>query len=83
MEEWSMSFIGHIKNGVVVFDTPVTLPEGSEVRVELSVGSIASTEELPPLYESIKHLIGQAKGLPPDMSINHDHYLYGTPKQQP
>jgi len=78
-----MSFIGHIRNGVVVFDVPVPIPEGSEVRVELSVGSITPAEELPPLYESIKHLIGQAKGLPPDMSVNLDHYLYGTPKQQP
>lgn len=29
-----MSFHGHIENGVVVFDQPVTLPEGTPVRVE-------------------------------------------------
>lgn len=29
-----MSFHGHIENGVVVFDEPVALPEGTPVRVE-------------------------------------------------
>jgi|SRR5579859_6217038 len=30
-----MSFQGHIENGVVVFDEPVTIPEGTAVRVEV------------------------------------------------
>lgn len=30
-----MSFTGHVKNGVVVFDVPVTLPEGTAVQVEV------------------------------------------------
>lgn len=29
-----MTYGGHIENGVVVFDQPVALPEGTEVRVE-------------------------------------------------
>jgi hypothetical protein len=29
-----MSFQGHIHNGVVVFDEPAALPEGTKVRVE-------------------------------------------------
>jgi hypothetical protein len=29
-----MSFQGHIENGVVVFDEPVAIPEGTAVRVE-------------------------------------------------
>jgi predicted DNA-binding antitoxin AbrB/MazE fold protein len=28
-----MSFIGHVQNGVVVFDEPITLQEGTEVEV--------------------------------------------------
>ncbi len=27
-------------------------------------------------------IAGSAKDLPADLSINHDHYLYGTPKRQ-
>lgn len=29
-----MAYRGHVKNGTVVFDEPVSLPEGTEVRVE-------------------------------------------------
>jgi hypothetical protein len=29
-----MSYLGHIENGVVVFDEPVPLPDGTGVRVE-------------------------------------------------
>jgi hypothetical protein len=33
---WSlfMTFQGHVKNGVVVFDEPASLPEGTAVKVE-------------------------------------------------
>jgi hypothetical protein len=30
-----MGYAGHVKNGVVVFDEPVALPEGASVRVEI------------------------------------------------
>ena len=30
-----MVYSGHIKNGVMVFDQPVVLPEGMEVSVEV------------------------------------------------
>ncbi len=30
-----MTFRGHIRNGVAVLDTPVALPDGTEVRVEV------------------------------------------------
>jgi hypothetical protein len=32
--ETSMLFHGHVENGVVVFDEPVSLPEGTKVCVE-------------------------------------------------
>ena len=34
------------------------------------------------LAEVFANIIGQAKGLPPDASTNHDYYLYGAPKQK-
>jgi hypothetical protein len=30
-----MTYRGHIKNGVAVLDTPVSLPDGTPVRVEI------------------------------------------------
>ena len=34
----------------------------------------------PSLAERLSNVIGKAKGLPPDASVQHDHYLYGAPK---
>ena len=33
------------------------------------------------MAERLARVIGKAKGLPPDASLNHDHYLYGLPKK--
>jgi hypothetical protein len=30
-----MTYNGHIKNGVAVLDSPITLPDGTRVRVEV------------------------------------------------
>lgn len=30
-----MTYRGHIRNGVAVLDTPVTLPDGTPVRIEV------------------------------------------------
>jgi len=30
-----MTYNGHIKNGVAILDTPVTLPDGTRVRIEI------------------------------------------------
>ena len=79
-----MTYRGHVKNGVVVLDDEVTLPEGTEVSVD-PLGPAEVDEdgaETPTLYERLKPFIGKAEGLPPDASINHDHYLYGTPKRE-
>ncbi len=78
-----MTFPGHVKNGVVLLDNGVTLPEGAEVRVELAPprSTTPPAEETPTLYDCLEPFIGKAEGLPADMSINLDHYLYGTPKR--
>ena len=71
-----MSFQGHVQNGVVVFDEPVSLPEGAVVRVELIASSPRQT-----LAERYKNIIGTVHDLPEDMAENHDHYLHRAPKQ--
>jgi len=79
-----MSYRGRVRNGVVVLDDSVKLPEGAEVNVEF-LGALPdqpAEEEIPTLYERLLPFVGKAVGLPPDASINLDHYLYGVPKQQ-
>jgi hypothetical protein len=79
-----MTYRGHVKNGVVVLDDAVSLPEGIRVGVELLEDAPVSPEpdHIPSLYERLKPLIGKAEGLPPDASVNLDHYLYGLPKRE-
>ena len=71
-----MTYRGHVENGLVVLDDPVTLPNGASVQVDLVEEEAGAT-----LYERLKSVIGKAQGLPPDASQNVDHYLYGQPKQ--
>jgi hypothetical protein len=72
-----MTYRGHVKNGVVVLDAAVTLPEGAEVEVSPR----DADKDSPTWAEAFKDVIGKAEGLPTDSSTNHDHYLYGTPKK--
>ena len=69
-----MSYRGHIKNGSVVLDAPVELPEGSEVLIQ---------EVEPPasLASLFRDVACQGKDLPVDGSVRHDDYIYGTPKR--
>ncbi len=74
-----MSLTGHIQNGVVVFDEPVTLPEGTEVEVAVRDSKLASR---PNLWDRLNDVVGKADGLPPDASTRIDHYLtHGLPKE--
>jgi hypothetical protein len=73
--EMGRSFQGHMREGVVVFDEPVAIPEGTAVRVEL-----LQQPERKTLAERFKNVIGEGVGLPEDLAKNHDHYLHGTSK---
>jgi hypothetical protein len=78
-----MTYRGRIKNGVVVFDKQVPLPEGAEVEVVLSPPATGNSQkdQIPTLYEQLEDVIGIIKGLPPDFAENHDHYIHGCPKK--
>ena len=77
-----MTLHGQVREGVIVFDPPVTLPDGTEVQVQvMQTPPEAAGAELKSLYERLKPFVGAAKGLPADFAAQHDHYLYGTPKR--
>ena len=79
---------GTVRQGVIVIDEGVELPEGQTVKI--IVQPTAPCEEKPeptqkaasPLGELLLQFAGIADDLPPDMAKNHDHYLYGTPKRE-
>jgi hypothetical protein len=78
-----MTLHGHIENGMIVLDDPLTLPDGAAVQVEIFAAQdeAAANGELPTLAETLKDFIGILEDLPDDAATNHDHYLYGTPKK--
>jgi hypothetical protein len=78
-----MVYAGYVEKGMVVVDDPVALPDGTRVKVEIVplVIEDSSGERLETLYDQLAPLVGAAKGLPPDLARNHDHYLHGQPRK--
>lgn len=79
-----MVYRGHVQNGVVVFDEPVSLPDGAAVFVERltePAGRSSNDIRQPSLLDVLRPLVGIADDLPEDGSLNVDHYLYGHPKK--
>jgi hypothetical protein len=83
-----MTLRGKIKNGKVLLDNPKALPDGTEVEVRpvkkpRKAAKTTKTKARPrSLADRLRRVIGKAKNLPPDMSVNLDHYLYGLPKRE-
>jgi hypothetical protein len=89
-----MVYRGHIQKGVVVFDGPLNLADGTEVTVE-QVKEVSSetasdessrpkpfVEKIAPENEGLLRFAGAMVDLPEDASVNLDHYLYGHPKRE-
>ena len=74
-----MSMLGHVQDGVVVFDGQVSLPEGTEVEVVVRGSSVDSRATL---WDRLGDVVGKATGLPADASTRIDHYLtHGLQKE--
>jgi hypothetical protein len=74
---------GVVRNGVIVPAGQCPLPEGTKVRIQAA----DSPPARPTLGQRLRELAERAEqvpcDLPSDLSVNHDHYLSGTSKQQP
>jgi hypothetical protein len=71
-----MTFQGHVRNGVVVFDGPQAPPEGAAVQV-----AVLAPEPTQSLRDLLLEFAGTVEGLPEDMAEHHDHYIHGRPKR--
>lgn len=72
---------GRVVNGIVVLDEPGTLEDGTEVRVRPVQRASQPEASESSLSEMLLSFAGTVEGLPQDMALNHDHYLYGVPKK--
>ena len=75
----------HFDGKVIVPDEPVELPVGCAlvVRIESAAETAlpAPTAAEPSALEWLAEHAVAGDGLPSDLSYQHDHYLYGTPKK--
>jgi hypothetical protein len=84
-----MVYRGRVKNGVVMLEDSVRLPEGASVQVVLGEPDVASPvlgRAKKPIREEIAEIAQRVPpeewaNLPQDLSDQLDHYIYGTPKQ--
>ncbi len=71
-----MTYIGTVKNGVVILPPDVALPEGAEVDVTPRQPS--GNDEF---AELVTKLAKPRPHLPADYALNHGHYVRGEPKK--
>jgi hypothetical protein len=82
-----MTFQGIVREGSIKLPPGVELPEGTEVRIDVVPPKPVPADDADtrPIGKKLVELARRAKELPSelpaDFSINHDHYLYGTPKK--
>ncbi|MGD9855048.1 MAG: hypothetical protein AB7U20_08860 [Planctomycetaceae bacterium] len=77
-----MVYSAHVRNGAILLDHPVDLPEGAAVTVEICGPEVAAAKPngAPTLFERLQSVVGAAQGLPEDAASQIDHYLYGHPR---
>lgn len=66
----------HFDGKVIVPDEPVQLPVGEPLRIHLE----RTTPSAPP-FADLLHFVADLPDAPSDLSAQHDHYLYGSPKR--
>lgn len=80
-----MVYHGHVRNGKIELDEPVTLPEGAPVTLTVGTDPHAAPHDRPieVILEEIGASIPESEWakLPPDFSDQIDHYVYGTRKR--
>ncbi len=67
----------------IIAELPKLKPEELQ-RVKAGLAEL-ERQQAPPersVWDALLEFAGAAKGLPPDLAENHDHYLHGTPKRK-
>ena len=66
------------ENGIFRPQEPVQLAEHTEVEVLIPATTSPDIDD-PTGWKAVDRLIGIVENAPPDLSENHDVYLYGKP----
>jgi len=66
----------HYDGKVLVPDEPVELPVGQPLQLHVELGPPAT-----PRFAEFLGLAADLPDAPADLAVQHDHYLYGSPKR--
>jgi hypothetical protein len=72
----SMTFSAHFDGRVIVPDQPLSLPVGEKLQVRVESSSAPSGQ-----FAELTIFAADLPDSPGDLSAQHDHYLYGSPKR--
>ena len=72
----TQSIAAHFDGQFIVPDEPVQLPVGQQLRIHVELA-----ETPPSRFGELLRFASDLPDAPPDLSAQHDHYLYGTPKR--
>ncbi len=75
-----VSLKAHYDGRTIVPEEPVRLVAGQKLIVHVELADTSSAEQASVLDWAIDSAV-EDRSLPADLSHQHDHYLYGTPKQ--
>jgi hypothetical protein len=70
------SLTAHFDGQNIVPDEPVQLPVGQRLRVQVELMAPS-----PGRFGELLQFASDLPDAPPDLSVQHDHYLYGAPKR--
>lgn len=73
-----MTARGIVRNGVIIPDASIALPEGAEVIITSLAGETLEVLEPASLAEAMREFIGIGDDMPADGARNIEHYLYGA-----
>ncbi|HYR57529.1 MAG TPA: hypothetical protein VEO95_02820 [Chthoniobacteraceae bacterium] len=71
-----MSITAIVENDTIKL--PLHVPDGTRVEITLPEPSAAATENP---HAWMLRYAGIVDDMPADLAVEHDHYLYGTPKR--
>ena len=67
---------GTVRDGTIVLDQPVQLPEGARIEVV-----VKPAEQESPTFLDLLEFAGCMPDMPADFAAQHDHYIHGTPRR--
>lgn len=72
----STDFSAHFDGRAIIPDEPLSLSIGEKLRVR-----VESLDAQPGQFADLARFAADLPDSPGDLSLQHDHYLYGVPKK--